>query len=93
MLVLRYHRRYSKMSKYQCNGTENKFWLSYICTNGSDTTGFECYNDYYTQSKTAYVIRKGLGVWLVLIGILGAFGNFYTLLSIPFASKKKIWVR
>ena len=89
MLVLRYHRRYSKMSKYQCNGTENKFWLSYICTNGSDTTGFECYNDYYTQSKTAYVIRKGLGVWLVLIGILGAFGNFYTLLSIPFASKRK----
>ena len=77
------------MNQYtSCNGTENKFWLSHICTNGSDITNYECYNKYYFESPTPYVIRKGLGVWLILVGIIGGLGNLYTLISIPFAASR-----
>ena len=76
------------MEEYYCNGTEHKFWLSYICTNGSDTTGYECYNTYYTQHQLGYIIRKGLGIWLILVGVIGGFGNLYTLISIPFAANR-----
>ena len=79
----------SKMGKYSCNGMEHKYWLSYICTNGSDTTGFECYNEYYTSNHTAHIIRKGLGIWFILIASFGIFGNLYTLLSIPVAARRK----
>ena len=78
------------MDEYtSCNGTENKYWLSHICTNGSDTTNYECYNKYYLEESMPYVIRKGLGIWLILVGIIGGIGNLYTLISIPFAAKRR----
>ena len=67
------------MSTYQCNGTENKFWLSHICTNGSDTTGFECYNiqDYrrvlqISDSNTKAILgkREKKMIWTVFILIM-----------------------
>ena len=76
------------MEQYLCNSTEHKFWLSYICTNGSDVQGYECYNTDYIQNPRANIIRKGLGVWLTLVGVFGGLGNLYTLISIPFAAKR-----
>ena len=77
------------MQNFSCNTIYEKFWLSYLCTNGSDTTGLECYNNFYASNQTAYVFRKGLGIWLILVGLFGSFGNLYTLLSIPFAANRK----
>ena len=77
------------MNKIYCDTIYDKFWLSYLCTNGSDTKELECYNDYYTENKQAYVFRTGLGIWFITVGILGSFGNFYTLLSIPHSARKK----
>ena len=77
------------MSKLSCNTTYEKFWLSYQCTNGSDTAEFECYNDYYTENQAAYLFRTGLGVWLIIVGVLGTLGNLVTLVILPFSAKRK----
>ena len=76
------------MEKLLCNGAENKYWLSYICTNGSDTTNFECFSKYYTQNQPVRIFRKVLGAWFMIVGTIGVFGNLYTLLSIPHAAKR-----
>ena len=74
------------MRNYYCNSTEDIYWLSHICVNGSATSQDECVKYY---NPTVDSIRWGTGIWRLLVGLVGAFGNFITLLAIPYAAKQK----
>ena len=58
--------------------------LSTLCTNGS-------YN--YTQCipniEEQAPYRIALGVWGSILMLFGVFGNIFTLLAIPYASKRR----
>ena len=74
------------MYTHKCNTTKDIYWLSQICSNGSDTTSSECVMNY---TPTVEVIRQCAGIWLLVIGVIGLLGNLGTLLTIPYAAKQK----
>ena len=74
------------MKDFVCNSTEDIYWLSQICINGSNTNNYECVKFYNT---TISVIRKGIGVWFLLVAVLGTLGNLMTLIAIPQAARYK----
>ena len=74
------------MKDYLCNITTVDE-LSILCTNGSDTSSMECVT---ITDPTHLVMRYILATWFLLIFIFGTFGNLATLLSIPFAAKRRL---
>ena len=64
------------------------YLLSEICVNGSDTTSMECVLTSY-DART-WILRYIVGTWLAVVSLVGIFGNLITLLSIPFAAKRKL---
>ena len=61
--------------------------FSEICTNGSNTTSYECIQD---DEGIPLVLRYIQGVWFLIIFIVGSFGNLTTIIAIPLAINKKI---
>ena len=72
--------------QYNCNNTEDIYWLSQLCTNGSDTAPYDCVKSY---GQLTDLLRKAAGVWFVIVGIVGVLGNLGTLIAIPYAAKLK----
>ena len=75
------------MAEYQCNST-NEIIISEFCTNGSDTSSVECTLAY---DNITLDFRYIAGGWMIFIAILRIVGNLTTLLSIPWASKRKLY--
>ena len=72
-----------------CNiGNEEYDVLSEICTNGSDTSNFECVK---IIDETTMLIRYASGIWFLFISLLGTFGNLATLICIPFSARRKLF--
>ena len=63
---------------------QNIYWLSILCVNGSDTTKLDCYPDDNPMFLTFIS-----GIWCIINSIFGIFGNSLTLISIPYAAKRK----
>ena len=36
-----------------------------------------------------YEFKFALGIWCVILGLIGFFGNLVTIVAIPYAAKKK----
>ena len=73
---------------YKCNST-NELILSQLCTDRSvEVINAECVLPY---DDVTVAFRNVAGSWMILIGILGAFGNLTTLISIPLAMKRKLY--
>ena len=75
------------MEELSCNSTKNVYILSQMCINGSDTSTIECVR---SDDVATMVLRYGHGGWLIIIAIVGILGNLTTLLSIPFAARRKL---
>ena len=75
---------------YSCsyNGRETLLILSTICTNGTDITSVECVK---ITNHATLVLRYFQGVWFLIVFLFGAIGNLTTLISIPFAARKKLY--
>ena len=72
-----------------CNiGNEEYNVLSEVCTNGSDTSNFECVK---IIDETTMLIRYASGIWFLLISLLGTFGNLATLICIPFSARRRLF--
>ena len=74
------------MKDFECNSVEDIYWLSRICLNGSHSNQSECVKFY---DSNVSIIRKGIGIWFLLVAILGTFGNLMTLIAIPYAARHK----
>ena len=50
-----------------------------------------CVNEYVSGCipKEEQYYRKALGIWAIIIGVVGVLGNILTLLAIPYAARKK----
>ena len=73
---------------YTCNST-NEILLSQLCTNRSEETHHaECVLPY---DELTLAFRNVAGAWMILIGILGTFGNLTNLFSISLAIKRKLY--
>ena len=59
--------------------------LSKLCVNGSDDGTLDCLPHNVEERQ----MRFALGLWAVLILIIGVLGNTLTLLAIPYAARKK----
>ena len=68
-------------------GEDSSIDFPLICTNGSDTTLFECVE--HTEGAPL-VLRYIQGIWFLLVFILGTFGNLSTIIAIPLAIKINI---
>ena len=64
------------------------YTLSKLCVNGSNWNEFECIYGLEHQRFS----RRALGVWAIIVSLVGVFGNTLTLLSVPFAALRKRWV-
>ena len=60
------------------------FYLSEFCTNGTYDKD-NCILD--LDEKIPF--RAGLGVWGLIVMVFGVFGNLFTLISVPYASKRR----
>ena len=75
------------MQKLFCNGSENIYKLSTVCFDNYSEPSFECMAQLDNGILVARYIEGG---WLILIALIGTFGNLATLLSISFSAMKKI---
>ena len=69
-----------------CNSTTDIHSLSQYCTSGSKISSHECFKFY---SNATDLIRQISGIWLLIVGTVGILGNLATLITIPYAAKKK----
>ena len=67
-------------------GEESPIDFPSMCTNGSDTTLFECVEH---NEGTPLILRYIQGTWFLLVFILGTFGNLSTIVAIPLATKEE----
>ena len=74
------------MQKLTCNGSESIYNLSGVCLDNYDETSYECRVEFTNATLVARYIE---GAWLILVAILGIFGNLATLLSISFSAMRK----
>ena len=58
--------------------------LSHLCVNGSYDQNL-CI--YHLDEQRPY--RIALGIWALIVMMLGVFGNLITLLAIPYAAKRQ----
>ena len=67
--------------EYYCNYTtsEDDSFFKDICTNGSNASLVECIKDIDNVSVT---LGNVLGVWYIIICIVGIFGNLATIICI-----------
>ena len=70
----------------QCNSTVEIYLLSKLCTEGSELSKYECVKSYTPMTDA---VRQVSGLWLLLVGIIGIFGNVVTLSTIPYAARKR----
>ena len=61
------------------------YTLSKFCVNGSDWSNLECIHDIDEQSFS----RNILGIWAIIVSVVGIIGNVLTLLAVPFAADRK----
>ena len=66
-----------------CSETNAKN-LSRICTDEQFNKEF-CIHDFDEQLSW----RIGLGVWGLIILLLGGFGNLFTIVALPYAARKQ----
>ena len=71
---------------YNCNTTTDIYFLSQYCTTEVSVASYECFKFY---SNFTNLIRKISGIWLLIVGIVGISGNLATLITIPYAAKRK----
>ena len=64
--------------------------LNTLCTSSEETDYLdnECVKDF---NNTEQMLRYITGSWYILIAILGTIGNLATLISIPFAARRKMF--
>lgn len=74
------------MKRYSCNNTAEIYLLNKFCTDGSNSSHHECFKFYNPMTE---VFRQMSGVWLILIGTIGIFGNLATITTIPYSAKRK----
>ena len=72
--------------EFICNGTAEIYLLNQLCTLSSNATKYECFKFYNNITDIARQISGG---WLILVGTVGILGNLATLLTIPYAAKRK----
>ena len=68
--------------------------ISEIC---NDTNYVEVWSDYCFNvvfldacySSNHYEFKFALGIWCVILGLIGLVGNLLTIIAIPYAAKKK----
>ena len=69
------------MNSSLCNDTNNVEGWSEYCLNVVFLD--ECY------PLKRYEFKFALGLWCVILGLIGFVGNLLTILAIPYAAKKK----
>ena len=73
-----------------CNDSENIFLLSQLCINGSHKE-LECVphsghiDSDQKEYNATYGLRIAVGIWCVLVSLVGIFGNLLTLFALPHA--------
>ena len=60
--------------------------LSKLCVNGSNIDGV---HDCFDKSMMHCPYRKSLGVWAIIIIVIGVLGNLLTLLAVPYAARHR----
>ena len=73
-------------NKVSCSTSDQIYILNELCTNGSDSTMLECYKNHGPMTDVGRLLT---GIWHILIGLIGIFGNVTTLIALPIAAKKK----
>ena len=73
-------------NKVSCSTSEQIYILNELCTNGSDSTMLECYKNHGPMTDVGRLLT---GIWHIVIGLIGIFGNVTTLIALPIAAKKK----
>ena len=90
IFVLSVYKKSEKMDYIiSCNASDlNYDYLNVICTNGSKSSDAQCikYDD-----NVSLIVRYLSGGWFFVISVLGIFGNFMTLICIPFSSQRKLY--
>lgn len=76
------------MQEYRCNTTRDVVLLSTLCINGTDTSNVDCVP--HLNESLLVIFRYIFGIGIILIAIVGIFGNLATLISLPFAVKRKL---
>ena len=73
-------------NKESCSTSDQVYMLNSKCTNGSDTSNLECYKNHGPITDPSRMVT---GIWHIVIGIIGVFGNATTLIALPYAAKRK----
>ena len=68
--------------------------IYFICndTNYVEVWSNYCLNVVFLDAcypSTRYEFKFALGIWCVILGLIGFVGNLLTILAIPYAAKKK----
>ena len=63
----------------------NISFLSKVCVDGTDNGTLDC----LTEDADEVKYRTALGIWAIVILIVGVFGNALTLLALPYAAHKR----
>ena len=74
------------MANITCDNDEKVYMLSNICFDGANTSIYECVKPY---NFTITLVRKGTGLWMLLVGIVGVIGNAATLTTVPCAIQRR----
>lgn len=73
-------------NKESCSNFDQVYLLNSKCTNGLESSDYECYKNHGPMTEPGRIIT---GIWHIFIGIIGIFGNATTLIALPYASMKK----
>lgn len=75
-----------------CNDTKNINILSKLCINGSNWD-LDCVpnsGQHEGNDGMTYSLRVTVGIWCILVALVGIFGNLLTLFALPHAKKNRI---
>ena len=59
-------------------------YISEFCTNGTNNKAI-----YIPELDEKLSSRAGLAGWGLIVALFGVFGNLFTLISVPYASKRQ----
>ena len=77
-----------------CSDSNNIYNLSLLCLNPTNVN-LECVSNLSrfdsddTSYDLTYALRISVGVWCILVAIVGIFGNLLTLFALPYDYKRR----
>ena len=82
-----------------CNNIKDRYILAIKCVNDPNRAALDCVpnagvglvHEWNNENRNVmHTLRITLGIWCILVAVVGVFGNLLTLLSLPYAKKKRL---